>query len=339
MNYQKYYILAPYNFATGGVELSHQLVDYLRSKGKDAFVVFVANNEFVTQKDVHPAYSSYDIVVAEEIEDHSDNILIVPEVFIEFIRGFRNIHIGIWWMSVDKRYEYSCLLDQLCWNKNLIKRLKLIVNYILGRSYRYINSDKYLLSLGDRIVHFYQSRYAQYHLYSKGFSNILPLSDYINTQYLGSGIADKTDRKNVVLYNPLKGFSITRKLIEYMPQVDFIPLVGYSREQLWNLFKMSKVYIDFGEFPGKDRLFREASMGGCCIITGKSGASAFYEDVPIKACYKFARPLSQLREISEVIENILNNYDEHNANFDFLRMRILSEKEMFFNEVDRSLIN
>lgn len=337
--YKKYYILAPYNFATGGVELSHQLVDYLRSKGKDAFVVFVANNEFVTQKDVHPSYLSYDIVVAEKIEDHTDNILIVPEVFIEFIRGFRNIHIGVWWMSVDKRYEYSCLLDQLWWNKNLTKRLKLIVNYILGRSYRYKNSDKYLLSLGDRIYHFYQSRYAQYHLYSLGFSNVLPLSDYINTRYLDSLAVDSCSRKNVVLYNPLKGFTITRKLIKFMPAVVFIPLIGYNREQLQILFKTSKVYIDFGEFPGKDRLFREASMGGCCILTGRSGASAFYEDVPIKACYKFARPLSQLKEISELIEDILNNYDEHNANFDFLRMRILNEKEIFFNEVNRSLIN
>ena len=31
-----------------------------------------------------------------------------------------------------------------------------------------------------------------------------------------------------------------------------------------------KLYIDFGGFPGKDRLPREAVMHDCCIITGKA---------------------------------------------------------------------
>ena len=61
-----------------------------------------------------------------------------------------------------------------------------------------------------------------------------------------------------------------------MRQVKFIPLRGLSREQLNDLFFKAKIYIDFGKFPGKDRLFREAALNNCCILTGKFGALYFY---------------------------------------------------------------
>lgn len=49
----------------------------------------------------------------------------------------------------------------------------------------------------------------------------------------------------------------------------------------------SKVYIDFGNHPGKDRIPREAAISGCIVITGKRGAAAFAEDVCIPETYKF----------------------------------------------------
>lgn len=43
LHYNKVFVLAPNKFASGGPELSHQLVDYLRNKGVDASIVYVTN--------------------------------------------------------------------------------------------------------------------------------------------------------------------------------------------------------------------------------------------------------------------------------------------------------
>ena len=40
LQYDKVYVFAPYKFATGGIELAHQLVDYLRNKNREAYIVY-----------------------------------------------------------------------------------------------------------------------------------------------------------------------------------------------------------------------------------------------------------------------------------------------------------
>ena len=48
-------------------------------------------------------------------------------------------------------------------------------------------------------------------------------------------------------------------------------------EQVVDLMSESKVYIDFGNHPGKDRIPREAVINGCCVITGVRGSARFKE--------------------------------------------------------------
>ena len=92
--------------------------------------------------------------------------------------------------------------------------------------------------------------------------------------------------------------------------INWVPLVGMSNDQVLNYLKTSKVYIDFGNHPGKDRLPREAAICGCCIITGKKGAAAFKEDIPISETYKFDDKASSIPYIVEKIRLLLKNYDE-----------------------------
>ena len=81
--YDKIYVLAPYNHATGGIELAHQLVDYLRRKNKKAFICYVGKqNILVVDANVTEAYRQYDIAVCSEIEDKSENIVILPEIYL-----------------------------------------------------------------------------------------------------------------------------------------------------------------------------------------------------------------------------------------------------------------
>ena len=73
--YKKIYVLAPFGHATGGVELAHQLVDYLRNKGEDAFIVYTKGNcEISENQIVTSGYSKYNIkidtIIAQKHQDY-----------------------------------------------------------------------------------------------------------------------------------------------------------------------------------------------------------------------------------------------------------------------------
>lgn len=329
--YKKIYVLAPYAYTTGGVELAHQLVDYLRNNGEQAFIVYINNNEITSESKVTEAYNKYNIELATEIEDSNENILVLPEIYFDWIYEYKYIQIGCWWMSVDNHYNACTFKDALRYRKGFIRKMKLLrwLNPYKRISYR--NSIMDLKKNERRITHFYQSHYAQYHLYTLGFSKVLPLSDYINMEFVDFNQAEK---ENIILYNPAKGLKHIHKLMRYMPNHNFVPLKKLSRMQLKELFGKAKLYVDFGYFPGKDRLFREAVCSGCCIMTGKEGASFFYEDVAISEEYKFDIRNTPTIKIVDKINYILDNYSQCINEFEFLRTRVKEERTIFYKEIE-----
>lgn len=146
--------------------------------------------------------------------------------------------------------------------------------------------------------------------------------------------SDSSKRENIILYNPAKGLNFTKKIIASLPDYEFIALKGFNREKLKEVFSKAKIYIDFGNFPGKDRLPREAVLNGCCIVTGKLGASFFYEDLPIPYDCKFDVKDNVIPQISNKIKEIINNYDDNYLNYTFYVDTILKEQEKFYNEID-----
>lgn len=331
--YNKIYVLAPYKHATGGVELAHQLVDYLRNNNQQAYIVYVVYIKGVqsisTNIDVTKEYVKYNIKVETSIEDNPDNILILPELYFEFIYQYKKINIGCWWMSVDNRYSKCSFKEMFLFNTNPIQRMLCIEKLLMGQIKTH-NSIKLLKQEEKRIVHLYQSHYAQSHLYSLGLSKVLPLSDYVNTEFNNDSKLIKTD---IILYNPSKGYKYTKRIMRRLPNYNFVALKNLTREEVKELFSKAKLYIDFGKFPGKDRLPREAILNDCCIITGKFGASSFYEDVSIKEDYKFDVDKCKLSDITKRIEFVISHYDSCIIDFSFYKSRVVNEKETFENEI------
>jgi hypothetical protein len=123
-------------------------------------------------------------------------------------------------------------------------------------------------------------------------------------------------KMDYVSYNPKKGLEFTMRVIEYCQTNDrykhikFVPLEGLSEEKLRSFYKVMKLHMDFSEFPGRERIPREASMFDCCIITGVRGASKYYEDVPIPDKYKFEATTENLPKIAERIQECLTRYED-----------------------------
>jgi len=111
-----------------------------------------------------------------------------------------------------------------------------------------------------------------------------------------------------------------------------------KRTEVLDLLKSAKVYIDFGNHPGKDRLPREAATLGACVITSRRGSAGYFEDVPIPEEYKFEDTKENIPLIVAKIKDCLEHYEQRAKDFDYYREIIAKEPEKFTNDVKKIFI-
>lgn len=174
------------------------------------------------------------------------------------------------------------------------------------------------------ILHLYQSNYAHSFLIENKVSRLLPVFDYVETVN-----NNDTMKKDLICYNPLKGMDITVKIIERCPNLKFIPLSNMTKEDINRTLAESKIYIDFGNHPGRDKIPREAAFNDCVVIVGKRGSARFFNDVPVYDNYK-------LNQIDSTLESyftdIMLNYEQHLENFKIYKKIVLKDKTDMLNQ-------
>jgi hypothetical protein len=107
-----------------------------------------------------------------------------------------------------------------------------------------------------------------------------------------------------------------------------------EESQIIDLLKTSKIYIDFGHHPGRDRIPRESAILGNCVITNLSGAAGFYNDIPVGKQYK----TSNVEEIGVSIRNCFKNFESVIDEFSLYRSSIKNQKEQLYNLVKQYFI-
>jgi hypothetical protein len=307
------YVPCPAAHATGGTEILHQFVHQLRKREIDARLFYYRAKKGINP--VHPRFAPYEPVYATKIEDDALNILVVPETRTEYLYRYPAIRKVIWWLSVDFFYDTA---DVDRWS-TLLKMTGITRRFNLHKP------EKVPVAL-----HLVQSRYAALHLEKHGIEQYTRLSDYLNASFF-TNTAAGAPRENRVLYNPLKGWEFTKQLISQAPDLNWFPLINLTPKEVAAVCHSSKVYIDFGQHPGKDRFPREAAISGCCIITGQKGAAANEEDIPIPPCYKFEDTASQIPAILQQIRYCFDHYDKASRDFDRYR-EIIRHQEADFNQ-------
>lgn len=318
------FVVCPAYSKTGGMELLHQLVYTLNDEGAHAVIAYTGVNTHRTDPPTNPEYKHYidSYICFEDIPDEVGTIVVFPEVDAYLIHKFNHAQIYFWWLSIDnylKVYSASYYFRHRMFGDAL--------RCIRHGTWRYS-----LPFLHKRVnLNLVQSYYAEDYLKKHGFTNIQYLSDYINDDYIENNAP--LPRENTVLYNPKKGIEFTRKLMRAAPELHWRPLENMTGEQIRHALKTSKVYVDFGNHPGKDRLPREAAISGCCVITGRQGSAGYDQDLPIPADYKFDDHISSIPSIIEKIHECFDDFTSCSHDFDGYREMIYAEKSAFRKDV------
>ena len=317
--------------ASGGPELLHQFASYLISRGVKTYMYYGVYSE--GDDPVHDNYRHYHVPVTYNIQDSDINVIIVPETvtFRLYTLQLNKIRKIIWWLSVDNFYSSIC------------STYKILKEDALKRKYiKFFSFDR-----DTEIEHWAQSEYARQFLEFNGIParDIKMVTDYINLVFLDDLVASKSryheemtvDKENIVLYNPNKGMDFTKQLMAAAQDIKWVPIINMTRVQVYDALLKGKVYIDFGNHPGKDRIPREAAVAGCVVITGKRGSAANEIDVPIPEKYKFNDDINGIYEIIERIRYVFENYESCYKEFESYVKSIFSEPLKFRNEVDAAL--
>ena len=323
----KIYILCPAAIETGGPESVHLLCEKLLERGFDCNIVYLAHsypggaghpghgpidrsdqwqNYIVTDNCKPKSYEVYKTKCIDRIEDDSNNLLITLEIFTNALEKYNNIQKSVWWLASrindDNTYEQSKWFD---------------------------------FQNNPNVYHFYNSNFAEFMMFFTGAQYFYRLQTYVNTDFNENYNNDKSD---IILYNPKKGIEHIQKIMQAAPKgkggFSFVPIANMDREEVKIVLGDAKVYIDFGHHPGRERLPREATLSGCCIITGFRGSARFHQDVTIPNEYKFDCNNLDTSSIVNLIRDCFDNYEKRIKDFETHRRILLNNKAQFDIDVD-----
>ena len=151
-------------------------------------------------------------------------------------------------------------------------------------------------------LHLCQSRYAFEHVQKNLSFEPMMLTDWVDV------LPVDTVRLPRVAVNPAKDAGMLRYFVE-SKKFDVAELRGMDKIGVSAALHGSRMYVDFGNHPGRDRLPREAALAGCTVLSTYLGAACYWDDMPLPNHYKF----DTLDELTGKVEEELDHYDHYRS--------------------------
>jgi len=316
---KKIFVISPNHRTTGGVELLHQFVDQANKLGGDAKVVYFPFHRGHRQPEAYQKYNAPQALIGDI--DLAGSVVLIPETLTHLVSRFTQASVGIWWLSVDNYFGSQ-------------KLRFLAANRIWPFTHWAPDSKR-------SVFHLSQSQYAMDFLKTKGIANCDLMTDYLNEDFLlAAGGVDVSRKERLVAFNPAKGLERTEAVLAHLPSdIEVVALQGLTRSGMVDVLARAKVYIDFGNHPGKDRIPREAAVMQCCVVTNRRGSAHNAEDVPIPDMYKIEDTNDMnWQSAAKMIVDLVDGYDRHTLDFEIYRQSIKRERSEFSSQVQRFLV-
>jgi hypothetical protein len=308
MDSMRFIVACPKGIATGGPEALHQLVHTLNSLNLNATL-------WDSDKSRHsdlpvPDYEIYGCKWDVDGPRPGD-VIVIPEVMADLIPVYYLSNKCVfWWLSVD----------------NFFSANKLPLNL--------------MRECFPEVIHCFQSEYARLFLEANNLNNKIPLSDYINPDFLtrANFLNEANNAKEESLkiaINPAKGLERTDRVMKLLPAERFVKLEKMSRLEIIKALEESDYYVDLGTHPGKDRFPREAALLNCIILSNKRGSSYNDLDISIPSdTFKVDDLQDDFSErLASLIKQIDNDIDRFREMQGSYRNEIRQQKQVFESEV------
>jgi len=305
---------------TGGPEALHQLAHCINLHGGRAHMVYyapysrveIAGGAIICHAPASPMpahFARYHPQILTTLRPTPRTLLIFPEPLCHLAAVQTTAYQrALWWLSLDNALpEHAALLTQ----------------------------PEFFAD--ETLIHFHQSDYARHFLTTYNAPQYHPLSDYTDEDFtrralIASDNPPPATRPHRIAYFPNKG---AERAARFTPPAgaDFLPLRGLTKPELRDILFTTRLYIDFGHHPGKDRIPREAAAAGAVILLHQAGAALHFADHPLPRDYLFTEADILSGRLTARAAAILANPEPHLARQQQYRASIATERARFDLEV------
>jgi hypothetical protein len=358
-------IACPKGVKTGGPEALHQLCHELNKYGAEAFLI---NTEL--PKSAVFEYEKYNAPWETVEKLTTATHLVVPETVLEIPKWWKESFSGeviVWWLSVDnssfpgaRNYEFRKHPLPQKWrlteSTSLIQAVKtslaIVLTHILNvfgnllptkssRGNEEIQPPMIKLKLAD-CNHIAQSVYAQTWVSRRFRKQTHLVSDYIwrgggnpKTHSAPTASASSINTKNLtVAFNARRGPELVELVKEFAAEgVKFVALKDMSEERVSETLSGADVYLDLGNFPGRDRTPREATLFNCPVLIARRGSARHHGDFPIDDFYRVDLELNSPESLARRVYEIAMEKSVHTMRQTSFRDTVSKAEEIFSQEV------
>ena len=267
----KHILLPTPNVATGGPEAVYQLRQILDDLGLDARIMAYADPADLRIQDgviSHPplpplpAFAHYQPLLTDHFALTPDSLVILPEVRADLAARLPPAAVAVWWLSTYNAFYGGSPLRDEAFRKAFFA--------------------------DSSIMHLCQTSFSRSMLaFFGGPPDLLDLCDYVDDRFTATRPSGPGSDPRIA-YNPAKGPELSDAFFAAHPEFEPRPITGMTRDQLLEVFSDTRVFVEFGHNPGKDRMPREAAAAGAIVLYRRKGGSRSIDDAPIDgARYKF----------------------------------------------------
>lgn len=316
MNSTKIAIATPIGVETGGPEALHQLCAKLRLFGLNAYLFPIAGTE--NSKPVE-RYRNYKAPIDTSI--NAETLLIVPEVVPEMIKIANKAMI--WWLSVD-----NSPLNKLS-QKDIPNFKDINENQISDtqKNETPYNIEFWTKFYSSKVLHYAQSYYARNTLKSKFHTSAEMLTDYISDDY---NLKIGSQAKSQISFSA-KGGEHFEYFKNSLTNHEVIRIADFNRAEVIENLAKTRLFIDIGHQPGRDRMPREAALLKAHIILNNAGAGGLFRDAPLSTYFKIDVANKEL-SLQKILE-YLNKSPKPSPSQIVYRKWVESQEKTFEKEV------
>lgn len=304
---------------TGGPMAIHQAAAACLAQGADARILYSWRSKSVPRvgsdgrgrmrrrlfgAKIPDALQAYGVPHSEYI--HPDDHIVLPEARLDLAlwlleNGFANVHF--WWLSVD--------------------------NFPLSRV-NHLNVRRMIHQVHNAC----QSAYAMDFVKAHGARSAYMLTDYTQLPDFAQAPPPLAARQFDIAYLPKKAHGARDVIARLEKRFKLTRIEGLDRQGVLDRLCDTRIFLDLGHHPGKDRLPREAALCGGVPMVRYAGAASHATDVPLPEPLLIpTEDFFDEETLAARIEAVLDDPDRFTGALDAYRDTIRSEKAAFEAEI------